>query len=382
MFAISERQGAVREGTCLLAGLLRCSRCGRKLRVGYSGATGTIRRYICFGGNKDHGLPRCISFSGGAVDEVVERAIFEIVKPAAIEASTKSAEQLKVLANEKRGAVELSLRQARYEAQRAFAQYNAVDPANRLVSSELERRWNSALQKEKELEHAFASCDNESRQQSGEDHRCLLSLATDLSALWYSEQCDMRIKKMIVRTLIEEIVADVHTEPNFVVLTIHWKGGNHSVVRVKRTPVGHNRYRTDKEVIDIIKEVAAVMPDRQIAATLNRLSHKTAHGKSWTQDLVRSMRKELSVPAYDAKNRQGLVTMTEASQILGTYPMLIKRLIKMGVIGSRQVTPYAPHLIGAAQLQTQRVRDAVRDAQRYGAGSLTTDKDQMSLNLS
>ena len=74
--------------------------------------------------------------------------------------------------------------------------------------------------------------------------------------------------------------------------------------------------------------------------------------------------------------------MTEASQILGTYPMLIKRLIKMGVIESRQVTPYAPHLIGAAQLQTQRVRDAVRDAQRYGAGSLTTDKDQMSLNLS
>lgn len=85
----------------------------------------------------------------------MERAIFEIVKPAAIEASIKAAEQLKVLANEKRDAVELSLRQARYEAQRAFAQYNAVDPANRLVSSELERRWNSALQKEKVLEHAF-----------------------------------------------------------------------------------------------------------------------------------------------------------------------------------------------------------------------------------
>jgi DNA invertase Pin-like site-specific DNA recombinase len=380
MFAISERQGAVREGACLLAGLLRCSRCGRKLNVGYSGVTATIRRYKC--GNNSHGLPRCISFSGGTVDEAVERAVFEIVKPGAVEASIKAAEQLKVLANEKRDAVELSLRQARYESQRAFAQYNAVDPANRLVATELERRWNMALQKEKELEQTFTSCDNEGRQQSSEDHRCLQSLAADLSALWYSEQCDMRIKKMIVRTLIEDIIADIDTEPNFVVLTIHWNGGNHSVVRVKRTPVGHNRYRTDKEAIDIIKEVAAVMPDRQIAATLNRLSHKTAHGKSWTQDLVRSMRKQLSVPAYDAKNRHGLVTMTEASQILETYPMLIKRLIKMGVIESRQVAPYAPHLIGAAQLQTERVRDAVKDAQRYGAGSLTTDKNQMSLNLS
>jgi hypothetical protein len=98
---------------------------------------------------------------------------------------------------------------------------------------------------------------------------------------------------------------------------------------------------------------------------------------------VRSLRKSYSVPAYDPKsqNRQGLVTMTEAAKLLGTYPMLIKRLIKMGIIESKQIVPYAPHLIGTSQLQTQRVRDAARNVQRGAAVPLTKDENQMSLNL-
>ena len=234
------------------------------------------------------------------------------------------------------------------------------------------------------MEKEFTACDNESRQQTNEDHRCLLSLGEDLSAVWYNEKSDLRIKKIIVRTLVEEIVADVDTEPDFIAMTIHWKGGNHSIVRVKRTPVGHNLYRTDKEAIDMVRELAAIMPDRTIAATLNRLSHKTAHGKNWTLDLVRSLRKSYSVPVYDPtiRNQQGLVTMTEAAKLLGTYPMLIQRLIKMGIIESKQIVPYAPHLIGASQLQTQRVRDAVKNIRRSAAVPLTKDENQISINLS
>jgi DNA invertase Pin-like site-specific DNA recombinase len=376
--------GAPRRGPCLLAGLLRCSRCGRKLNVAYSGADGAIRRYICSGGKNSHGTRRCISFAGCKVDEMIEKAIFEIVKPAAIEASIKASEQLKVSTNEKRDAIGLSLQQARYEAQRAFTQYNAVDPENRLVASELERRWNTTMERVEAMEKEYTACDNESRQQTNEDHRCLLSLGEDLSAVWYNEKSDLRIKKIIVRTLVEEIVADVDTEPDFIAMTIHWKGGNHSIVRVKRTPVGHNRYRTDKEAIDMVRELAAIMPDRTIAATLNRLSHKTAHGKNWTLDLVRSLRKSYSVPVYDPtiRNQQGLVTMTEAAKLLGTYPMLIQRLIKMGIIESKQIVPYAPHLIGASQLQTQRVRDAVKNIRRSAAVPLTKDENQISLNLS
>jgi DNA invertase Pin-like site-specific DNA recombinase len=376
--------GAPRNGPCLLAGLLRCSRCGRKLRVGYSGADGTIRRYNCIGGMCTSGTRRCISFAGSKVDEAMEREILEIVKPAAVEASIKALEMSTISIQEKRKALELSLQQARYEAQRAFTQYNAVDPVNRLVAFELERRWNSTMQKVEEIEQEFTASDNELRRQSNQDHRCLLSLADDLSVVWYSEQSDVRIKKMIVRTLVEEIVADVDSQPEYIVLTIHWKGGNHSVVRVKKTAVGHHRYRTDKEAIDIVRELAAIMPDRTIAATLNRLSHKTAHGQNWTQSLVRSLRKSYSVPAYDStsQNRQGRVTMTEAAKVLGTYPMLIRRLIKMGIIESKQIVPYAPHLIAVSQLKTQLVRDAVKSIRRGPTVPLTKDENQMSLNLS
>src|SRR6266478_5428508 len=55
-------KGAPREGRSLLAGLLRCKRCGRKLHVAYSGVGGKVPRYSCRGAAINHGAGQCISF--------------------------------------------------------------------------------------------------------------------------------------------------------------------------------------------------------------------------------------------------------------------------------------------------------------------------------
>jgi DNA invertase Pin-like site-specific DNA recombinase len=138
-------RGAPKLGAALLSGLLRCRRCGRKLSVQYTGAKGQIPRYACVRGRIDYGEPNCIAFGGLRVDDVVEAALLSVVQPGAIEAARAAEAQASTRRDEAREAMVRDLEAARYAAERAFRQYDAADPENRLVTGELEARWNRAL---------------------------------------------------------------------------------------------------------------------------------------------------------------------------------------------------------------------------------------------
>jgi Recombinase/Recombinase zinc beta ribbon domain len=102
-------RSAARGGHSLLAGLLRCRRCGRMLHVGYSGTTGTVPRYFCRGAHINHGTDRCISFGGLRVDEAVSSEILSIVELHAIESAIVAAQQLAEQDNAQREALRLEL---------------------------------------------------------------------------------------------------------------------------------------------------------------------------------------------------------------------------------------------------------------------------------
>ena len=119
----------------------------------------------------------------------------------------------------------MELEQARYEARLAARRYESVDPEQRLVAAELEARWNTALQKAKELEKKLNEFDNQGQSPPVPNTQVLLSLAQDLPAIWNSPSTDMRLKQRIVRILIREIIAGVEEESREVVLLIHWAGG-------------------------------------------------------------------------------------------------------------------------------------------------------------
>ncbi|WP_247468208.1 hypothetical protein [Bradyrhizobium sp. 137] len=53
---------------------------------------------------------------------------------------------------DKRQHIENAIQHAQYEAARARRQHGAADPDNRLVASELERRWNEKLVQLRDLE--------------------------------------------------------------------------------------------------------------------------------------------------------------------------------------------------------------------------------------
>jgi hypothetical protein len=176
----SRHHGAPKHGDALLAGLLRCHRCGRKLTLRYSGAKHHLPRYSCSRGWLDNGEPRCIAFGGLWVDEAIENALLAVVGPGAIAAATAAEKEAKEGRDQVREALVRDLEAARYAADRAFRQYDATDPANRLVVGELEARWNKALVHVAEVEGKIAAHDAEKAVPAVEP-ASLMTLATDLN---------------------------------------------------------------------------------------------------------------------------------------------------------------------------------------------------------
>ena len=132
-----------RGGQALLVGLLRCARCGRRLKVAHYGRKG--RAYRCDNPNLMLAAARCLTFGSSRVDSVLARELLRAVEPIAVEAAV-AAERLRMeRVNERRHILELDLQKARYEASLAERRYAACDPDNRLIAAQLEKSWETAL---------------------------------------------------------------------------------------------------------------------------------------------------------------------------------------------------------------------------------------------
>jgi DNA invertase Pin-like site-specific DNA recombinase len=351
---------AGRGGRALLAGILRCRRCGRMLHVTYSGLGAAALRYHCRGAHINHGASWCISFGGLRSDQAVANEVLHAISGNAIEAALDAAAQMHQQRQDQRRSLELEVEQARYEARLASRRYESVDPDNRLVAAELEARWNDALRKFEGLEIKLHEFDSFITSAAMPDKEILLSLVQDLPAVWHAPSSDMRLKQRIVRILIREIVADVDENSNEIVLVIHWAGGRHSELRVKKNATGRHSHCTSMEAIEVIRQMAGKFPDEQIAATLNRLGFSTGAGKTWNEQRVYSARHYNELPAYNPnQTNQDILTMEEAAQRLGVSTTTVRRLIEQKKLAATQVVPCAPWQIAIAALDAAAVRTAV-----------------------
>jgi DNA invertase Pin-like site-specific DNA recombinase len=348
---------AGRGGGALVSGLLRCRRCGRMMQVFYPG---TLVRYVCNAGRSRYGEGTCISFGGLRVDAAVSKQVLEAVSGNAIQAALDAADQMQQKQRDLHTAVELEVEQARYEARLAARRYESVDPDQRLVAAELEARWNTALQKVKELESKLHAFDRESQSVPVPNKQTLLSLAQDLPAIWNSPSTDMRLKQRIVRILIREIIADVDEKSREVVLLIHWAGGRHSELRAKKFETGRSRRCSDPEAIEVLRQMAGKFSDQQIAATMNRLRLRTGVGNSWNMMRVRSARSYYQLPAFreddDHANEAKEVTVKVAAQRLNVSQWIVRRMIEEKKLPARQVVVCAPWQIPVEALDSEEIR--------------------------
>jgi len=352
-------KGAVRRGESLVAGLLRCGHCGRRLQVVSTGSgRGPTARYQCGRPQLTSGLRRgCVSVGARRVDETIEREVLRVVAPGAIEAALDTADQADVQTDTTRRALDLELRQIRYEADRAQRQYDAVEPEHRLVSETLERRWNAALARVAELEQRLAAL-APTVPPVPVDRARLLTLAEDFPGVWRSPTTDPPLKKRIVRLLIEEIVATAMAQPPQVTLVVHWKGGKHTQLVVRKNRPGGHRYCTDRAVIEVVRDLARSLPDGEIARILNRLGYRTGQQNSWTAGRVASLRNGHQIPAAERTASAQLLTIAAAAAALGISPMTVRRLVIAKVLPATQPVPYAPWTIRFEDLALEHVQRA------------------------
>jgi excisionase family DNA binding protein len=354
--------GAPREGGALLAGLLRCARCGHKLHVGYRGKDGRSPRYYCLSGNKEQGKPSCLSFGGIRADQAVVEVVLEACQPLGIEASLQLLEGNRSEEAHKRRVLELTLERAKFEAARARRQYDAVDPENRLVAAELEARWNQALTQVNEAEarlqaegQSLAPLDEHQRQR-------LLALGADLRALWDAPDATPELKKRILRTVVNEIMVDVNHRAGNIGMRIHWAGGVHTVLHLHKNASGRNGSATDLDVITLVRELAQGWPDAYIAAILNRLGHRTGPGNSWNETRVKNLRLYHKIPVFTKGTERPWLTMQEAANELNVGVGVVRTMITHGLLPAQQPAKGTPWLIQRDDLRKEEVRNYVINA--------------------
>lgn len=371
---------AIRGGQGILVGILRCARCGQMLHVRYWGKSGTAARYACKG-DYDAGGKYCLAFGGSTVDRRFSEEMLKVVSPLGMRASLEAVQRLESKTNDRRSALERQIQQMQYEARRAFEQYNEVDPRNRLVAEELERRWNEKLEQVEGLQLSLSEIAEEQTPVSDKERRRILQMGENFREVWESEHCTSETKKKIIRTVVEEVIVDLNDSGDKLHFIIHWKGGSHTDFEMEKPRSGVGQ-KTSLEDLEIIRQMSVRYGDDEIARVLTKLGRRTARGKRWSEQRVYWIRRRYAISGQKrSKPDPEVLTLARAAKYCNVSQGVIKRLVDHGILKKEQVAPWAPWEINRIDLDCEPVNGIIDRLHKTGKLMLKGDKseDQMSL---
>jgi hypothetical protein len=319
------------------------------LMVSYSNERKNVSRYECRRKHDACGAPACIGFSAIDVDARVGDELLAVVRPAAVEVSLRAIAEDGATQDQAVEALEAELEAAQYAVTRAWRQYDAADPENRLVVDDLERRWNEALERTHNIERRIADR-RAARPATAPSFDLFASLAADLERVWSAPTTDAVLKKRIARALIEEIVVDIENDREIAVL-IHWKGGVHTELRVAKRRRGENRASTGADAVDAIRALALFFDDERIASFLGRAGLKTAKGLAWSRPIVAAIRHARAIPPRSASSAEPWLTLQQAVELVRAAPETLQGAVVNGDIEALHPLANGPWLFRRESLQ-------------------------------
>lgn len=351
--------GAPREGASLLQGLVLCGRCGRSMKVAYSRRPRTTR-YRCADRNKQEGSTICQSFGAVRLERAIEQLVLECLKPLGIEAMIQAATDYAAVSERQRQHWHQRVERARYEVDVARRAYDAVDPANRLVARELERRFETALEAldkiEREANRALQGLEGPL---SASEKKRLRGFGNDLAELWSAPSTRAQDRKRIVRCLIRHVVVSVPEQGSRLEAQVHWSGGEQTLIEVPKGKSGIHRYVSEPELIELIRQLAQEFSDQQIARILHRKRLRTPKGLAFTAHRVAGLRNNYGIPPAPPLPRQAddIYTALEAAKILGVDRGTVVRWVEAGLLRGTQATEGAPWRIRVTNEDRHRLTE-------------------------
>ena len=292
--------GAPREGAALLQGRLRCGKCGRLMQTGYSGTKGNCPRYLCarakqlYGGEKG-----CQSLGGRRLENRVLEEVFAVLEPAALAATAQALTDAERAHAATLRTFELTVERARYEADRARRQYDAVEPENRLVARTLERALEAKLAAQRQAERDLLAARARRPVRLTDEEQAWLSRAgADVRAIFTAPSTTFRERKQLLRAILAEVVVTVDPATRTAALRIIWQGGASTELTMALTKTGGHFRATDEDTVDLVRRLAEHYDDTTIALILSRQHRRTGTGLPFTKSRVQSLRVSRGIPAH------------------------------------------------------------------------------------
>lgn len=370
-------KGSAGQGESLMAGLLRCRRCGHRLQARHP--AGGVR-YVCTGGARQRmrGGAKCFSFHGTDLEALLAEEVLEVVGSAGVEAAQRAAERLAGQYQQQRRLLVDRLEAAREAEARAAREYKQTDATYRAVRETLGAEWEEALARMADEESRLAAFDERSPVLPTPSQREQLALlGEDVRQLWNHPRASNSLKQQLVRMLVQEIVADVNEKQDEVILLIQWSGGHHTELRGRR--IVRRGKASSGELKSIVDTLRKVQADGAIASMLNRAGIRTANGETWTRERVRRYRERAGINAYNAalKSTSGWLTQAETATRLKVSPMSVHRLVRSGLLPAEQPQPGLPMVIQANHLELVEVQRAVISLKNGHTRPLPEDPSQL-----
>ena len=300
----TKTRGAPRDGDLLLHGIAWCARCGHKMYVRYKGGG----QYVCNHLRSNEGSPACQYIRAARVDAVVADAFLTALAPAELDALSRARRAQQQVDTALRASAERQLERKRYAASLAERQFNKVDPDNRLVAAELERRWEVALSEVRAAEEALAQQSSpQAIGQMGIGKAMLgkiVNLAGHLPHIWTDPATTDAQRKALLRCLVDKVVLD-RGEHDLAVVRIVWRGGAVSNLDVKMKVNSVAKLTRGTEMRNRALELAGNgMPDDAIAAVLTGEGHRSPTCENTVLPItVGQIRRRAGIRVTEPRNR-------------------------------------------------------------------------------
>ncbi len=263
---------------------------------------------------------------------------------------------------------------ARYDAERARRQYDAVEPENRLVARTLELLWEEKLRAAEAIEKEYEQwCLEEPLVLSDADRTALLALGENLPGIWRAATTTAADRKRILRFIIREVALDQKRAPGQVAIKILWQTGAVSEHTVRRRVRGYDDYDDLETLRRRVSDLnRSGKMDKEIAATLNREGFVGARGCLFQGENVWLLRQRWGLPtvkingtdANPARWPDGTYSIQGAAAALDVTPQTIFKYLKRGLLIGRQLTKGQPWQIDLADHQILHLRDRLQRIRR------------------